>query len=295
MYKLTDLEFTKDKMEGVKSMKYRLFVTDLDGTLLNSDKKISADNKAALKKLADSGVEVVLASGRHPGLIRGYASELDLSTPIVACNGAIVKDLKTDELVYIDKMSSENILKVVEVARKFKVDYWIYERDGIYYSRESEEVSRYRNRNESRMLAAKVSFMKIDNLEELLENNGGIAKVLLVFAGREEMKYELFDELAKIEDVEPCFSDKVYLDVMNKGVNKKKGIEFYAGKRGINREEIITIGDNDNDIQMLEYAGLGIAMGNATDGAKRISKYISRDCDCSGVSHAVYKIIEGAI
>lgn len=276
-------------------MKYRLFVTDLDGTLLNSDKKITADNKAALKKLVDSGVEVVLASGRHPALIRGYADELGLNTPIVACNGAMVKDLKTEELMYINKMSSKSILKVLEVAGKFQVDYWIYERDGIYYNRETETVRGYLSKNGTRMSAAKVSFKQIDNLEELLENNGGIAKVLLVFAGREEVKMELFNELSKIHDVEPCFSDKVYLDVMNKGVNKKNGIEFYASNKGISKEEIITIGDNDNDIQMLEYAGLGIAMGNATEGAKKISKYISRDCDCSGVSHAVYKIIEGEI
>lgn len=276
-------------------MRYKLFVTDMDGTLLNSNKEITLENKMAVNRLIENGIEVVLASGRHPALLKKYPIKLSIDTPVIGCNGGIIKNLASGETLYMSEMKLDSVIKVIEVANRFKVDFWIYEKDYIFYNREIDRVCNYIEDNKNAPKDEIVPLSKFNGISDLTEASGKILKVLFILIGREEVKEKLFYELAKIPDIEVCQSDSVLIDVMNKGITKGRAVKLYAEKKGIKREEIIAIGDNHNDTSMIEYAGLGIAMGNAEEDVKRVSQYVTKDCDSNGFSEVVDKILNGDI
>lgn len=276
-------------------MRYKLFVTDMDGTLLNSNKDITRENKTAINKLIENGVEVLLASGRHTAMLKEYPKRLGINTPVVGCNGGIISNLKTGEIHYISEMKIDSVVKSIEIANKLDLDFWIYEKDNIYYSSETDRIRMLSANNKSVSEDEIVPLKKYNGISEIIEASGKILKVLFILIGHQDVRETLYQELSKISDIEFCQSSDVFIDVMNKGTTKGRAVQMYAEKKGIKREEVITIGDNDNDISMLEYAGLGIAMGNAEESAKRASKYITRDCDSNGFGEAVDKILNGEL
>lgn len=276
-------------------MKYKLFVTDMDGTLLNSNKEITKENKVAVNRLIENGIEVVLASGRHPALLKGYPKKLGIDTPVIGCNGGMIKDLMSEEILYMSEMNMESVIKAIEIANKFNVDFWIYEKENIFYNRENDRVRKHLENNKNASQDEFVPIKKFNSISDLPENAAKITKVLFILIGREDIKEKLFYELEKISDIELCQSDRVLIDVMNKGITKGRAVKLYAEKKGIKKEEIIAIGDNHNDISMIEYAGLGIAMGNAEEDVKKVSKYVTEDCDSNGLAEAVDKILKGQL
>lgn len=276
-------------------MKYKLFVTDMDGTLLNSNKEITRENKTAINRLIENGIDVVLASGRHPALLKEFPRKLGLKTPVIGCNGGVIKDLGTEKILYMSEMKMESVIEAIEIANKYNIDFWIYEKDNIFYNRETDRVNKHLENNKTASKDEIVPMMKFNSISDLTEGSRKIIKVLFILIGHEDAKEKLFCELTRIPDIEFCQSDSVLIDVMNKGISKGSAVKLYAEKKGIRSEEIIAIGDNDNDTSMIEYAGLGIAMGNAEEDIKKASQYVTKDCDSNGFGDVVDKILNGEL
>lgn len=270
-------------------MEYKLIVTDMDGTLLNSKGQVSKENISALKEIQAKGIHVAIATGRIYTTAKVYAKLLGIVTPIICCNGAMVKNLKNDKEIYINPMSKEDCLKVIDICREHNLYFHFYSDDTIYGERLEHKMLYFSEWGET---LAEEDRIKI----ELVKDSKEVIKRETIYKfGIQDDDLEKIDKIAEILnstlDVEAHKSLSNMLDIMNKGVTKGKAVQNLAKSLGVKQEEIIAIGDNENDLSMITYAGLGVAMGNAEDKVKKASNYITYTNDNHGVAEVVKKFM----
>lgn len=264
-------------------MAIKMIVSDLDGTMLNPAYRIPDANKLAVRKAMDAGVVVTLATGRMYSSAKVYADELGLTAPIITYNGAVVKTA-AGELVSGEFMDRTTVRSVLEYC--FSNDYYIqlYAEGEFYYVVQTEAARDYEK-------AAGVKGFAVGR-EGLLARTEQVEKLLIV--GRTP---ELADEITL--DLNVKFSSSlvalkstaVYIEVIRPSVSKAGAMLALAERYGIKAEEIMALGDSDNDISMLKAAGLPVAMGNANAGVKEIAAYVTVSCEDGGVAEAIEKYV----
>lgn len=269
-------------------MKYRLIVTDMDGTLLGTDHKITSENKSALKDALNEGIKVTVATGRMYSSAKKEIDFLESDVPIIACNGAIIKDSKTEEILYSNSICTSKCLEILKILENHKVYYQFYSENLLMCKErknESSDIVRMK-----RLINNGVELVAKENLEEDIKLNS-ILKVIVV----EEKDVSILDEVVKdislIEGLEITKSWANNIEIMAKGSNKGNAVRFIAKYLDINKEEIIAFGDNHNDISMLEYVGTGVAMGNADEFVKSKAKFVTSTNHEDGVAKAIYKLM----
>ncbi|PAB60810.1 Cof-type HAD-IIB family hydrolase [Anaeromicrobium sediminis] len=270
---------------------YKLVVSDMDGTLLNSNHEVTEENKVALKEAIDKNVRVAIATGRIYTSAKVYGKNLGLLTPIIACNGAIVRDMATDEILYENHLEKEDVLKVIEVARKHGVYYHYYTADKFYTEELVYSSLKYSEWNDEQKEEDRIDIIIVEDGYECAKNlEEHIYKVQLISEDSELME-KVRKELDDMPTVECCKSWYNNLEVMNRGVSKASAIMQLAKLYNVDKEEIICFGDNENDITMLRYVGKGVAMDNADDYVKEHADYITKSNDESGVAHGIRKFV----
>ena len=246
-------------------MKYKLLVLDLDGTLTNKQKKITPHTKETLLKIQEQGVKIVLASGRPTYGIAPLAEQLELQKYegyILAYNGGEIIDWKTKELMYKNLLDHDVLPYLYECAKKN--DFAIVTYDGEYVLTEKPD-------DEYVLKEALLNVMKIKKVDNFLDAvKHPIAKCLIVgeptrLAELEKEMYEHLKDRMGVFRSEPYF-----LELVPKGIDKAQSLAVLLKEIGLTREEMIAIGDGFNDLSMIQYAGLSIAMANAAIGIKCI-------------------------
>lgn len=266
-------------------MKISLIALDLDGTLLLPDRTVSPKVAETLAIAQSKGIKLVLCSGRPlPGVLP-LLEELDLQNEgdhVITYNGALVQQSNDGKILSHHTMNYEDFLEVDDLAREIGIhchavnDTGVYttNKDISYYSvRESFLTTvplRYRTAEEMdpSLLISKIMFV---DPKEILEE--AISKIPAAFAE----KYTLLR------------SEDFFLEVLNKSASKGQALRDLAAILNIPREEIMAIGDNGNDLDMLEFAGMGVAMGNASLAAKESSAYVTDSNVHDGVATAIEK------
>jgi len=271
------------------SLKYKMLVTDMDYTLLNKEKKVSDRNREALKKAIEKGVHMVVATGRIYTSARIYARLLGLDTPIIASNGAIIKD--ASKTIFKDILSQDTVREMLRLCHKYGVYCHFFTENTIYSEKLINVSLRYTEWNKYMGEEDQVKIRIVDDGEEIIEAAKSEVLKAVVFDDDDEKIQKLRDGIMETGIVSVSQSMKHNLEVMNKGVTKGNAVRILAQMYGINREEVIAIGDNENDISMIEYAGLGIAMGNAEECLKRAADHVTGDYQEDGVAEAIEKFI----
>ena len=271
------------------SLKYKMLVTDMDYTLLNKEKKVSDRNREALRRAREKGVHAVVATGRIYTSARIYAKLLGLSTPIIASNGAIIKD--ASKTVFRDILSQDTVREMLRLCHKYGAYCHFFTENTIYSEKLINVSLRYTEWNKYVGEEDQVKIRIVDDGEEIVEAAKTEVLKAVVFDEDDEKIQKLRDGIMETGIVSVSQSMKHNLEVMNKGVTKGNAVRILAQMYGINREEIIAIGDNENDISMIEYAGLGIAMGNAEEILKRAADHVTGDYQEDGVAEAIEKFI----
>jgi Cof subfamily protein (haloacid dehalogenase superfamily) len=271
-------------------MDYKLIVTDMDGTLLSNHHEISEENKEALKKAIDKGIKVAIATGRIYTSARNYAKLLGINTPIIACNGAIIKEEHTGHVIYEDKIEYNTCTKIIDILDKYDLFYQFYTADSLFCKELTHSSLRYYKFNQSVSEDMKINIVIDNNIKEVIKDKD-ILKVIIIEDENVALLQEIKKELKHIDNIEICSSWHTNIEIMNKGVNKGHAVKRLAEFLGIKREEIITFGDNYNDLSMIEYAGMGVAMGNAEDLVKEKANYITDKNTESGVARALNKLL----
>ena len=266
---------------------YKLIAIDMDGTLLKDDKTITTLNKKTLRKAIELGVKVVLTSGRPIQGLKKYLDELELTGEddyVIGVNGALI--CKTSDYSVINSNGTLTGKDLKYIYNKVK-DLETY----VHAFTNKEDLvnieSRFSDEEEKRIdLKVRV----VDFLNEV-QDEDEILKVVL-----EEEKVvldkitpqipkELFEKYTVIRSLD------FMVEFMNKDCNKAIGLEKLAQYLKISKEEIIAIGDADNDIEMIEYAGLGVAMGNAKDEIKQLANFVTKSNEEDGVAYVIDKFI----
>lgn len=269
-------------------MKYKLIALDLDGTLKNSQNQITLKTKQALIALQKQGVKIVLASGRPTAGLRHEAKELLLDQfegYLLSFNGARVANAKTNETIYEQTLTVEEAIQAYQRAKEFHLACMTYKNDMIY----TEDID-----DEYVCVEAKINDIgkkQVSSFVGILEDP--IHKVLLT--GKPDYVASIEEEFKKPfgNDLSIYRSAPFFLEVMAQNIDKAASLHRLATKLGIKQEEVIAFGDGYNDLSMIEYAGLGVAMDNAVDGVKERANMITKSNDEDGIAYALSQIYEG--
>lgn len=272
-------------------MKYKMICLDMDGTVLNDEKKVSKENVEAIKKAHDIGVKVAICTGRLFANAKVYAGMFGIKAPVIASNGAYIKDKDSNEIIYESILTEEDAKKIYEILNKYGIAIFFNTSDSVISNRSFNDENTYVRMNKLLPEDQKVNLIYTEDMLHCIEKHKEeILKCICIEKDIEKLQKARreIEELSKFEVVS-SFGDN--FEVMCKGVSKGRAVEVLANYYNVPREDIICIGDNENDLSMIEYAGLGIAMGNADERVKKIAKYVTDTNNNSGVAKAIEKFI----
>ncbi len=264
---------------------YKLIALDMDGTLLNNKQTISAENKEAIKSAISKGSKVVLATGRPLKGIEKYLEELDLINNgdyAIAFNGALVQETKTGKVLYENNMTKDDLKILYKLSKEFNVDIHFLTIDGCY----TPKFNVY-SEIETHLNNIPLNIVDFDNISDDLK----IIKIM--FVGSEEKITEVIKLIPKElqEKYNVVRTASIYLEFLNKATSKGYGVEKLCNTLNIDKKDVICAGDAENDMHMIEYAGLGVAMGNAYPQVKKVADYITKTNEENGVAHVIKKFV----
>ncbi|KIL45665.1 Cof-type HAD-IIB family hydrolase [Jeotgalibacillus soli] len=259
-------------------MEQHLIVLDLDGTLLTEEKMISERTKRTLLKAKEYGHEVMIATGRPYRASEQYYKELGLSTPIVNFNGAFVHNpLNTQWGIHHEPMSLDVVKEIIEACQDFKFHNIIAEiLDDVYLHYHDEKLLEIFNFGNPSI--------QTGDLRTYLPGN---PTSLLIHAEEEhvqDIRQHLSDVHAEVIDHRRWGAPWHVIELVKSGLNKAVGIQKVAESMQISQDHIIAFGDEDNDLEMLKYAGTGVAMGNGIESVKSIANAVTASNEENGIA-----------
>ena len=266
-------------------MKYRIIALDLDGTLTNSEKKITEKTRKRLMDFQKNGGKVILASGRPTMGIMPHAENLRLSEfggYIMAYNGGCVIDCAAGKTMFSSNLPLSVVPEICDVIKDYPVGINTSEGSSILVGN---EINKY-TETEARINGMDIKF--VDNFAEYV--NFDINKCLL--HGEPDVICELEKILSgKYKGKLGIFrSEAFFLEIVPNGIDKAKSIDKLLKMIDIKTEQCIACGDGFNDISMLKYAGLGVAMSNAKQPVKDAADYITLSNDEDGIAHLLKRL-----
>lgn len=254
---------------------YKAIFSDIDGTLLNTKHQIPLNTKKKIQNINQHGIPYVLVSARMPKGMTAIREELGAKSPMICYSGALVVD-EDDKPIYSVALRSESAEKLCqrigEINPKISIniysnDEWLVEDRKEYWVAQEMDITG--------VLAKEVSFQ-----DEMVYQE--VHKILCM--GEKEDIKELEEKLVKeFPEIRIYKSKDTYLEIMSMKASKSDAVHMLEKYFGVKQEEIIAFGDGHNDIDMLEYAGLGVAMGNASDEVKEAADFVTDINDNEGV------------
>ena len=265
---------------------YKLIALDMDGTLLTTDKKVSERTEAAIKAAEGKGVKIVLASGRPLIGINRYLEELELikgEDYVLSFNGGLVQNTKTEEIVSKVSLKGSDLKYIYEISKQLNINIHAFSaKDGLITPRNSQYT--YHEAEINGIDINIKDFNEVDDEEDII-------KVMMI--DPQEILDPAIERLPKevYEKYSVFKSSPFFLEFTHKEVDKGLGLKRLGEYLGIKKEEIIACGDAGNDLSMVKYAGLGVAMDNAVSEVKEAADYITASNDEDGIAKVIEKFI----
>ena len=272
-------------------MDIKLVAIDLDGTLLNANKHISAENIHTIRRVTDKGIRVVICSGRIFMGAKIYAKKLGVQEPIIACNGAVIRSMVTGETIYQELLDAAYCEKVIDILHDSRMYFHAYVGDSMISETMEYSMLRYSQMNERFEQEDRVDIKIVDDVWVYIQRAGRPVTKLVVMCDDIELLQSVRSKIEELEVIEVASSDKNNFEIMRKGVNKGKALQLLAKHMGYTMEQVMAIGDNENDIPMLASAGFPVAMQNGWEDAKRLAKFVTKSNDDHGVAHVLEKFL----
>lgn len=276
-------------------MKYKMVCIDMDGTLLGKGRRISEKSKIAIKKAHEKGVEIVVTTGRIYNNAAYFSHILGVKSPVIAANGAIVREKNNNNIIYEASIPSEDSLEIIDILNRYKVSFQFYTTDTIYCSNLISKIGTELFMTKQigyEML--KIKYILVDKIEkwkEILESNEGKITKCIAISPKSKKIEDIKKSLEKLKNITFYGSGKRSVEINYKEVSKGNAVKVLGEYYGIRSDEIMCIGDNENDISMIKYAGLGVAMANAISEVKEVADYVTESNKEDGVAQAIQKFI----
>lgn len=271
----------------------------MDGTLLNSKQEVSEKNLEAIQKALNSGVEVVIATGRSYEEAMSVLQESGLQLPIICANGAEIRT-KEGEVVKAHPLDHKIAKQAADVLNQVGIYYEIYTSEGTYtvdydkgveiiidiFTTANPELSRELVEEEAQHRYDKGLIHMVDSYEPILNGEKTIYK-LLVFHKDHSFLDEVEEKLKQIDNLEVTSSAFGNLELMNTQAQKGIALAEFVEEKGIALQDTMAVGDNYNDLSMFRVVGRSVAMGNANDDIKERCTHVTLRNDESGVGEAI--------
>lgn len=286
---------------------YKLVAIDLDGTMLNSYGMVTENTKQVIKNTINKGTEVIIASGRPIDSIKTIAKEIESENYFIAGNGALIYDIKKDEIIYEKFMNKQKVLEIIKICEENSIAYNIYTEKTIIAKGLKYNVLYYYKENLKKEENKKTNITIVEDVYEYIKNleNEKFLKITVCDETKSVFN-SIIRKLRTVEDIDVLdvlhMSRKMikqgtedvpieyyYTEISLKDVDKWNAIEYLANKMNISKDEIIAIGDNINDKKMIENAKVGIAMGQSTPVITEIADFVTTNNNEDGVAKALEK------
>jgi Cof subfamily protein (haloacid dehalogenase superfamily) len=274
-----------------KFLNVRLVVTDLDGTLLSSDKTISPENLAAVRKLQDRGIIFTFASGRMSQMLEAYVKQLSLDVPIIACDGAKIINVASGEILHHQFLDADEAEDLLDFASANQMDYVAFTLEKVYFSPGSKRTRNFIAYNE---IAVQIG---TDPMPLYWINNdhheiaqAGILKILIVEKSGSDLD-RATRHIAACSQIYAEMPELNVIDILEVGTSKGDAVSRLARMLQIDLSEVCVFGDYLNDISMMQAARYSFAMANAVEEVKDAAMALTESNDNSGFAKAIEQYI----
>lgn len=268
----------------------KLLAIDMDGTLLNEEKHIDTPQKEAVQKAIEAGIKVVLCTGRPLfGVLPVYGEleleKYNLDEYVILNNGCSLRKTTNWELLDNKEITREDVIYLDKLRKGYNLDLTVSNDDDYFVV--GDKANKYTIED------GKLVYVDIKpiSLEEATSGKHTFFKSMYLGEEEEIQRFKNDNENLLKDKYDAVLSQIHIFEMLPFGTNKAAALKELAGKLGIKREEIMTIGDGNNDVEMLEFAGIGIAMGNGTESAKKAANYVTDTNENHGVAKAIEKYI----
>lgn len=263
-------------------MRPKLIATDLDGTLFGRDLTVSPRTRRALQLAEDAGIPLVMATGRMYRATLPYARECRITTPLITYQGALIRDHQTQEELWHRTIPRDLAHEALTALFASKLHVNLYVNDELLIEKHTPESELYCS-------VARVEPRVIPSLAEALTTEP--TKIVAIGRAADIRHWvpalqERFGERLYVTESLPIF-----LEIANPTICKSVALAHVAGRLGIRREEIVAFGDGMNDLDMLQFAGLGVAMGNAPQAVKEIADRVTASVGEDGLAAVLEELL----
>ena len=288
---------------------YKLVAIDLDGTMLNQYGIITEKTKKAISKAQEKGVEVMIASGRAITSVKRFSKEINSNKYFISGNGAITYDIKNNKILYENILSKTKALKIIKFREENSIYYNVYTENGIIAKNLSYNTLYYYKDNLTKPDENRTHINIVENVYDYFEQREEKILKIMICDEHKTVFNSIVRKLKELSEIEVLevshMSRKIikqgtdeialeyfYTEVSAKDVDKWNALEEIIGLMNISKEEVVTIGDNANDLKMITNAGLGVAMGESAPYVKQSADIIAPTNDEDGVAIILNKIFD---
>jgi Cof subfamily protein (haloacid dehalogenase superfamily) len=261
---------------------YRLLVVDIDGTLVNAKREITPPVRRAVREAQDRGVRVCLATGRIWPSARQFVEGLGADPPAILYNGAMVYDFSRDEVWLRTPLPMRQAADVLRILRRHPLAQpHLYVDDRVYIPAMNETTAIYQRKDSlhTEAVGDLADWLTVDPMK------------ILIIGERTALEAVAREVEALPYAVNHVFSEINYLEILPPAVSKGTALRVVAERLRIAREQIIAVGDNLNDLAMIEYAGVGVAMGNAPETLRARADFVAPTNDDHGLQEVIARFI----
>ena len=288
---------------------YKLVAIELDGTMPNQYGIITEKTKKAITKAQEKGVEVMIASGRAITSVKRFSKEINSNKYFISGNGAITYDIKNNKILYENILSKTKALQIIKICEENSIYYNVYTENGIIAKNLSYNTLYYYKDNLTKPDENRTHINIVENVYDYFEQREEKILKIMICDEHKTVFNSIVRKLKELSEIEVLevshMSRKIikqgtdeialeyfYTEVSAKDVDKWNALEEIIGLMNISKEEVVTIGDNANDLKMITNAGLGVAMGESAPYVKQSADIIAPTNDEDGVAIILNKIFD---
>ena len=270
----------------------KLVASDLDGTLLNKNKEITPRLFEALKNLDDLGIYFVPSTGRPFGTVPQAIKELPFLKYVITSNGATIYDAEKKKNIIENYLTAEAVDTVIEIAKELPVITEYFINGKAYIAKDVYDDLTPFDLTESHKTYIKNSRTPVENFwEEMERNHAVLENINLVFKDM-ELRKETWDRLKALGLASVTAATAINIEITSLYATKAQALEKLCEVLGLERENVLAMGDGDNDMPMIEFAGIGVAMANGEEHIRQAADIIADDCNDFGAAKILEQIIE---
>lgn len=261
----------------------KLVATDIDGTILKDNGEYSEGVKNCIANMQKKGIKVVIVTGRMYAGAKQVAEKLNLKDAIVSYQGGLIKEnCLTNKTLYETCIPKEDAKLVLDWAKQNNIHINLYINDILYVENDNETIQKYAKRQNLEYKVCNFNDLELDNINKILAINYNDADIVTSWVKECQQK---FPHLYIIK------STPYFCEFSTKKATKACAVQFLKGYYNINNNEVLAIGDQDNDIELLKAGGISIAMGNGTEELKKYADFITDTVENDGFVKAMEKFV----